>query len=156
AIGVIVQRYRTATGQVVLRDYNFNKPQLDLTATASADKDTDLEVYDYPGAYAELKDGKRLAQVRLEALQAERAVMEIHAACPRLCPGKYLEIVDAPYHHDGEYFITSTIHELRGGVFKTYATVIPRKTKFRTPQVTPRPIIDGPQTAMIVAPPGSP
>ena len=58
-----------------MRDYNFKKPKLDSTATATADMDTDLERYDYPGLYAELSDGNHFAKVRLAALQAERATV---------------------------------------------------------------------------------
>ena len=156
AIGVITQRHRTATGKIVLRDYDFKKPAVDLTATASADTGADLEVYDYPGLYAEPKEGKRLAEVRLEALQAERATLEVRAGCPRIVPGRWLQIVDAPSQLDGDYFVTSAVHEMKGGVYLVTATLIPKKIRYRTPQRTPRPIIDGPQTAVIVAPPGSP
>ena len=34
SVGVITQRHRTATGKVTLRDYDFKRPQLDLTSTA--------------------------------------------------------------------------------------------------------------------------
>ncbi len=66
-----------------------------MTAEAEADVDTDLEVYDYPGGYVEPSEGKRLAQVRLEAEQAERATLDIEAACTRLVAGAKIEIADA-------------------------------------------------------------
>jgi type VI secretion system secreted protein VgrG len=44
---------------------------------------------------------------------------------------------------------------MRKGVYRVHATTIPKAVKFRTPQRTPRPILDGPQTATVVAPPGS-
>lgn len=156
AIGVITQRHRTATGKVVFRDYDFEKPDLDLTATAAADIDADLEVYDYPGRYADPKEGTRLAEVRLEALQAERVVLELESGCARLVPGRWLTLVETPNELDGDYTITGAVHELRMGVYRVHATAIPKRVKYRTPQQTPSPIIDGPQTAVIVAPPGAP
>ena len=156
AINLITQRCRTATGKVVLRDYNFKKPELDLTVTAEADTDADIELYDYPGLYTEAKEGTRLAQVRLEAIQAERMTLELESDCARILPGRWLEITETPHELDGEYLITGAVHELRLGVYRVRAAAIPKKTKFRTPQRTPAPIIDGPQTAEIVAPPGSP
>jgi type VI secretion system secreted protein VgrG len=156
AVGVITQRHRTATGKITLRDYDFQRPDLDLTVTATADRDADLEVYDYPGRYTEPKDGTRLAQVRLESLQAERVTLELESGCPRLVAGRWLSLVETPNELDGEYFITGAVHELRMGVYRVHATVIPRKVKYRTPQRTPPPIIDGPQTAVIVAPAGAP
>jgi type VI secretion system secreted protein VgrG len=155
SVGLITERHRTATGKVTLRDYDFKRPQLDLTSTAAASEGADLEVYDYPGLYVEPKDGKRLAQVRLEALQAERLTLELESDCPRLVAGRWLELVEAPNELDGQYLITGVVHDLAHGVYRAVATVIPKKVKFRTPQRTPRPIIDGPQTAVVVAPPGA-
>jgi type VI secretion system secreted protein VgrG len=156
AVGVITQRHRTATGKVTLRDYDFKRPQLDLTSTASASKDADLEVYDYPGLYVEPADGKRLAQVKLEALQAERVTLDLQSGCPRLIAGRWLDLEETPNELDGEYLITGAVHEMKLGVYVVRASVIPKSVKYRTPQRTPRPVIDGPQTAVIVAPPGSP
>jgi len=156
AIGTIVQRNRTATGKVTLRDYNFHKPQLDLTADAEADADPDIERYDYPGLYAEVKEGKRLAEVRLQALQAERATLEVTAGCPRITTGRWLAIDGAPAPLDGDYFVTGARHEFGDGGYTVHATLIPKKVNYRTPQTTPRPVIDGPQTALVVAPKGSP
>ena len=170
AVAVITQRHRTASGKVVLRDYNFKKPKVDLTASAEASEDTALELYDYPGLYQEPADGKRLAKVKLEARQAERSVLEVEGACPRVLPARVLELTDTENSLDGEYFVTSVVHELSrvthepaaggarvpGGAYLMRATLIPKAVPFRCPQLTPWPVIDGPQTAVIVAPPGSP
>ena len=156
AVSVITQRHRTATGKVTLRDYNFEKPALDMTVTASAAEGADLEIYDYPGHYVEPREGTRLAQVKLEALQAERVALELESACPRLIPGKWLTLAETPIDVDGDYLITGAVHELRAGAYRVFAWAIPRSVKFRTPQRTLSPIIDGPQTALIVAPEGAP
>jgi type VI secretion system secreted protein VgrG len=156
AAGVVTQRHRTATGKITFRDYDFKKPQLDLTASASAATCADLEIYDYPGHYTDPKEGQRLAQVRLESLQAETVVIEIESGCPRLVAGRWLELEGTPNELDGEYFITAAVHEMRLGAYRVHALAIPKKVKYRTPQRTPQPIIEGPQTAMIVAPAGSP
>jgi type VI secretion system secreted protein VgrG len=156
AIGVITRRYRTATGKVVLRDYDFEKPKADLTATAAADEDADLEIYDYPGLYKEKNQGERLARVRLEALQCERAVIELESGCPRITAGRWLTLVDAPDDLDGDYFVIGAVHTLRDGVYLARATTIPKRVKYRSPQRTRAPVIEGPQTAVVVAPDGAP
>ncbi|XYH94171.1 type VI secretion system Vgr family protein [Sorangium sp. So ce1128] len=156
AIGVVTRRCRTATGKVVLRDYNFEAPKIDLTATATADADADLEVYDYPGLYTERREGERLARVRLEALQAERVLLELESGCTRLTAGRWLTLVDAPDLQDGDYFITAAVHELRDGIYLVRATTVPRSVRYRSPQRTPAPRIEGLQTAVVVAPPGAP
>jgi type VI secretion system secreted protein VgrG len=156
AIGVIWQRHKSRVGKVVYRDYDFKKPNFDLTVEAEGEHDKELELYDYPGLYNDPDEGKRLAQVRLEAFTAERATFEVQAGCPRIIAGKSLEIFDTPNGRDGEYFITNAIHEFDRAVYKVTATLIPKNVKYRSPRRTPVPIIDGPQTAVIVAPPGSP
>ncbi|WP_437567266.1 type VI secretion system Vgr family protein [Sorangium sp. So ce542] len=156
AIGVLTRRCRTATGKVVLRDYDFEAPALDQTVTAAADTDADLEVYDHPGLYTDRREGERLARVRLEALQAERALLELESGCPRLLAGRWLRLVDAPDGLDGDHFITAADHELRDGVYLARATTVPRSVRYRSPRRTPAPVIEGPQTAVVVAPPGAP
>ncbi|WP_437708762.1 type VI secretion system tip protein TssI/VgrG [Sorangium sp. So ce448] len=156
AICVLVRRCRTATGKVVLRDYDFEAPDIDQTVTAAADTDAELEVYDVPGRYTERREGERLARVRLEALQAERACFTLDSDCARLTAGRWFTLVDAPDELDGDHFITAAVHELRDGMYLVRATSVPRNVRYRSPQRTPAPIIEGPQTAVVVAPKGAP
>jgi len=155
---------RVRSGMFTLRDYNFENPSLDLTATAEADAYTDLEVYDHPGDYSEPSEGKRLAQVRLEAEQAWRRTLHVRGQCPRLHAGRIVELVDAG-DLDGEYFVVAATQVLddvtregeREGVdFGVEASLIPKDVVYRCQQKTPRPTIHGPQTAVVVAPDGSP
>ncbi len=155
SISVIVERRRTATNKITLRDYDFKKPDLDLTTSAQASDGSDLEVYDYPGSYIDPAIGKRLAQVRLEALQAERFTLELESGCARLVPGKTFTLSGAPNGLDGDYLLVDVSHDLALGKYGVRATVIPKSVPYRTPQSTPRPILDGPQTATVVCPPGS-
>lgn len=163
----ITDRRRVVSGKFVLRDFNFTTPKVDLTATATADVDTDLEIYDYPGLYEKKPDGDRLAKVRLEAEQATRHTVDIVADSARLAPGKKLKISEA-HHEDanGEFVVLSVSYEMRRHVdtaedgqsddaWNVLATLLPADKKYRLPQVTPTPIIEGPQTARVVAPTGS-
>lgn len=155
AVSFLAGEHRVTTGKVVLRDYDFQKPELDLTASKAAGLDDDLEVYDYPGLYTDPKEGARLAEVRLQALAAERHTLDLESDCPLLTPGRHVEIEGAPGALDGRYFLTGTLHELREGRYSVRATAVPASVRYRAPQVTPRPVIRGPQTAEVVAPKGS-
>ena len=162
AIRSIGERRRVVSGKFVLRDYDFKKPKLDLTAEAEADADTDLEVYDFPGEYVLPAEGKRLAKVRLEAAQSERNTLFIEADCTRLECGKKLTITDALHDEiNGKYVVVALVHQLGHGAggtptYGARASLVPEKVKYRCPRVTPVPLIDGPQTARVVAPTGSP
>ena len=166
SILAIVDRRRVVSGKFVLRDYDFEKPKLDLTSTAESDVDTALEIYDYPGGYFVPAEGKRLVKVRLQAEQAERSTVEIEGDCKRIAPGKKLKIGEASaLHVEGEFFVTSVSHEMTrlgdgfsadgGESYRTHATLLPLAVHFRPRQLTPVPIIHGPQTARVVAPAGS-
>lgn len=165
---------RVCSGKFVLRDYDFERPALDLTATAEAATDSDLERYDYPGLYTDPARGKHLSSVRLEAEQAERDVMELVVDAPRLAAGLKFTLTDAPYDDmNGEYVVTRVVHlygrEANGSLrdsgfdvaedvpdqFVANVRAIPSSIKFRTPQTTPRPVLNGPQTARVVGPDGA-
>jgi type VI secretion system secreted protein VgrG len=161
AIYKISERGRVCSGKFTLRDYDFKRPKLDMTAEAEADADTDLEIYDFPGHYFEPSEGKRLAKVRLEAEQATRSTLVIEADCVRLECGKKIKISEALHDEiNGAYVLTAVWHEFgHRGIQPTYnvgAALIPEDVKFRSPRVTPWPVIEGPQTASVVAPAGSP
>lgn len=158
AIYAVHEAARVVSGAFVLRDFNFEKPQLDLTCTAKADASTDLEVYDYPGRYTEAAEGRRRADVRLQAEQAARRTVTIDAQCPRLAAGRKITI-DGSGTADGDYVVTSVTHdfvdrEQRIEVRAT-ASLVPADVKFRLRTATPWPVIEGPQTARVVCPAGS-
>jgi type VI secretion system secreted protein VgrG len=161
AIYSIHERARVVSGKFVLRDYDFTRPKLDLTASAAASTDTDLEVFDYPGLYTDPAQGKRLARVRLEEAQVERLTLRVEADCHRLAAGRAVAIREALHEEiNGRYVVTSVVHELAHGsgrpVTTAAATLLPIAAPFRPARRTPKPVIEGPQTARVVAPPGSP
>lgn len=168
------ERHRVRSGKFVLRDYDFERPKLDQTVEVESDADTDLERYDYPGMYTEPSEGKRLAQVKLEAEQVERYTLLVEADCPRLVPGRKIEIEEALDEViNGEWLVVGTVQELRrrrtaeqmehdvgaaGTAEETYevrAVLLPADRKYRCPQVTPVPVAEGPHSAVVVAPEGA-
>lgn len=161
-ITAITARHRVVSGAFTLRSWDFERPDADLTVKATADRDADLEVYDNPGTYADRARGERLARVRLEAAQAARRTLVIESSSARLSPGRKLRVEGAPGELDGGYVITGVVHAWAppraGSPSEHLATawLVPEGVPFRAPLTTPRPVIEGPQTAEIVAPEGSP
>jgi len=82
-------RYAQAvrSGKVTIDDFDFKKPTLELQAEQSADADTELALYDYPGEYRTTDEGKNLAKRRLEEVQTIRKVGTGESDCRRLIPG---------------------------------------------------------------------
>jgi type VI secretion system secreted protein VgrG len=164
----ISDRHAVRSGKFVLRDYNFEKPKLDLETTAESDVDTDLEMYDYPGGYADADQGKRLVKIRLEAEQVERRTLRGRSNATGLAVGHRITIAESE-GLDGEYVITA-LHrrytwrrgafdepeqsedDLAGERYEVSLAFVPADIKYRRCQVTPKPLILGPQTATVVAP----
>src|SRR6185369_9397540 len=150
------------SGAVALRDYDFEHPTLDLTATAAGKAHTDLEVYDYPGGYITPADGSRIAQLRLEELAAGSAVRIIETDAMHIRVGRKL-VIDSDDAGSSDGFVVAVEQQLKAeedaaqhNHFECFARLIPLTTPYRPARVTPKPVIYGPQTATVMAPEGSP
>ena len=151
--------HAVVSGKFTLRDFNFLTPKVDLTSTAVAQVHSDFEVYDYPGGYLDPADGKRIAQLRLDAEQVEVETLSIEARCTRVSVGRKLTVADTG-STDGDWVVMRAVHELAWDDadvprYDCRAELLPLKTKFRPARVTPRPVIEGPQTAAVVCPSGA-
>jgi type VI secretion system secreted protein VgrG len=153
-------------GKVILRDYNFKKPELSLEASASVAADDDLEVYDYPGDYDAPGPANDTARVRLEQLQVSRSTGEGEGACARLSAGYTFKLSEHPRDDfNAEYLVLRVEHRgveppqhgTPGEHPPTYENrfeVIPSHVPFRPLAVTPWPRVTGVQTAIVVGPAG--
>ncbi|MFY0523099.1 type VI secretion system Vgr family protein [Archangium gephyra] len=156
--------HRLRPGKVHLKDYDFEKPALDVsgkTQDSSNGQDT-LEVYDYPGEYVAPAVGKGVAKVRLEeAVQAART-LEGEGVCPRLTPGYRFEVEDGGTHA-GEYVAVEVVHsgsqpetrgsrEALGNLYRNSFKCMPASVPFRPRRTTPVPHLAGLQTATVVGP----
>ncbi len=156
----LVEREKLRSGTFTLRDYAFETPALDLTVNATGTQRPDLEVYVWPGGYEDQGEGKRRVKLRLEEERVEARLVDIVAECHRLVPGRHVELAETE-DADGRYFVVSVVHEFvdvsgSEDAVRARATLLPLDTPYRLPRVTPVPRIEGPQTARIVAPAGSP
>ena len=107
------------TGAVLLRDYDFRRPLLDLRSEAAVPEDANggvgeasLRSYRHRGDY-ELPDVTPLgAQVELEQHRRRALVGEGASHCRRLEPGRRFQLqADAGAHLSGEYVVTRVSHE---------------------------------------------
>jgi type VI secretion system secreted protein VgrG len=153
-------------GLYSLQDFDFEKPGADLSAQSKIKRDhqhADAEVYDYPGEYHEVKDGKDYAKARIEELQWQHEQVEGAGVVRGLLPGGLFSLSGHPRDDQNrEYLVVSAVHELESPDFETGGSgddgpnctcrfeAIESKTPFRTPRLTPKPIVQGPQTAMVV------
>ncbi|KZD12371.1 type VI secretion system Vgr family protein [Oceanibaculum pacificum] len=150
AVSLLTWTAQMATGSVGMGDYSFLIPSTDLTVTAKG-KGSDLAHYSFPGGYATKDAGDAAAKRRIDALDAESAVILGESACPSLLPGATVKIQG--YGDDkvnGGYAIAAVTHLLTEGVYHNRFEALPGDTVIRPRPVTPRPRIAGLQTAKVV------
>ena len=101
-------------GAVVLNDFNFEKPPLDLKSKADAGRDKGLEFSDYPGEYDSQASGTNLAKLRVEEFESERILGVGQSNSYRLSPGLTFELTEHPSTSaNGQYLLTSILHQGR-------------------------------------------
>jgi len=147
-------------------DYNFTTPSADLTAKsvqAGAHPHGSYEVYDYPGVYAVAADGQKLADVRMQDFKSRVQVFEGRTNARAVRSGVKVTLsgtVDTALAQ--EYTVVRAITTIsmaeggsdsRGQLVDSYRvnfTAITGSTPFRLELRTPKPMIRGPQTALVV------
>jgi type VI secretion system secreted protein VgrG len=143
-----------------------------------------LEIYDYPGGYAQrfdgigrsggarpqdlkniFKDGERTVRIRME--QEEIAGLRIEGAsdCAQFISGHTFSLEEHP-DADDDYLLTRVEHTARLGEgsyrsdsaagfhYENRFTCVPVTLPYRPQRVTPKPMIGSVQTATVVGPPG--
>ncbi len=159
-------------GAVALRDFDYIRPSLDMTVDSQdSEGDAALEVYDYPGKYEDPGPGKDVAKIRLEELRAPGQVAWGQCQSRRMTPGHTFELAGhAEAALNQEYLLLSVMHEgyqpevllfeqQNAGrssrkPFRSTFQCMPSTVPYRPPRRTARPVIPGPQTAIVVGPSG--
>ncbi len=168
----------TPSGRITLDAFDFTKPRADLSVASSMPKGKhaykDYEVYDYPGKYTETSDGEQIAKIRMEAEAIHHHVVKAAGIVPRLAVGAKFTLIDHPRKaENAEYMVTRLVHQIRltdygggflggldlsgieGGCSTSMALeAVPAAEQYRPRAVTPKPVIAGLQTAMVVGPSG--
>ncbi|MGE5715262.1 MAG: type VI secretion system Vgr family protein, partial [Acidobacteriota bacterium] len=185
------------SGKVTLWDHSFELPHKHLETEARilgavpagksshtlvlANNDK-LELYDYPGAYAQRFDGisksgaeqpvelqkifmekERVAAIRMQE-EAAASVLVNGASNVRHLVSGHKFTLERHFEGDGPWVLYQVEHVAsesadlrseRGGFsYQNRFSCFPADLPFRPPRVTPRPVVHGTQTAVVVGPPG--
>lgn len=163
---VVETLYREETacvGRVVLRDYDFLQPSLNLESTIAAGGPE--EAYDYPGAFTAPDEGERYARIRMEEAAALRQVVRGQSTCRGFRSGHRFQLT---HHADSAanqpYMLLQVQHMASAGEFRSWDKApmeyrnhflaIPHAVPFRPARSTPQPVVRGAQTALVVGPAG--
>ncbi len=189
---------RMRAGKSLLWDHCFELPHRHLEAeqqtveSITAGKDThqltvpgvsDMELYDWPGGYAQRFDGVtrsggeqqddlqkiftdniRTVEIRMDAETTPAVTIRGKSNAKHLVPGHKFTLKRHFGGGDGEYLLVSVRHEgvfagdYRSGKarleYENSFTCIPASVTFRPERLTSRPHVRGSQTAVVVGPSG--
>jgi type VI secretion system secreted protein VgrG len=140
-----------------------------------------LEYFEYPGEYAQRFDGidksggeqagemqkifednKRTAGLRMQQEEVNSLNISASSRCRALTPGFKFNL-KAHFNADGQYLLTSVQHSARLGGYRSDMSeweyhnnfqCIPVALPFLPTRITPKPVIHGTQTAVVVGPSG--
>lgn len=182
----IERETRVVTGKFTASDHHFQLPgnRLDAQQTLT-DGDSRLEIYDYPGEYAERFDGvdpsggerpgdlqkifnenQRTVGLWARAAGSAQTLLRGESNAPFLVAGHRFSL-EKHYRSDfsTEYVITSVHHEAsvesyetsdgEGFTYTNSFQCIPSTVPYVPPRLTPRPRVEGSQTAVVVGPAGA-
>ncbi len=167
------------SGKWTLRDFNFKTPSTLLEASEPTTIDVaemkKRERYDYPGIYEQKSAGTGVARHRIENEETFHKVLSGNSGISDFLAGARVQVSEASVEG---LLLTEVRHEaqdtshwtdeawaeresLRGGKPRDRSSyyfndfvAIPSNVKFRPERVTPRPFVQGPQTAVVTGPSG--
>ena len=125
-----------------------------------------FQIYDYPGEYGTQGDGTDYSRVRIEELHSQHEIVHGTGNARGVAAGYTFTLANSPRKDQNRsYLITSASYHLNGYKFGSGAsngedlfscsfTAIDSTKPFRAARVTPKPLIQGPQTAIVVGPAG--
>jgi len=153
------------SGKVTHTDYNFKTPAANLEASQSTPEsvagNSTFEIYDYPGEYGKLADGKFLAERRIEEEEAGIMIARGSSVCRAFTSGYKFALSMHPFDDLNNSYILTEIQHV-ASIAGTYGlgsnkdsyvnhfACVRDNVKYRPARLSPKPFVQGPQTAVVV------
>src|SRR5713101_1734646 len=158
-------------GKCALTDYNFQTPNTSLMANvqtvAEIGGNTKYEIYDYPGIHTKKSEGDTTTKVRMEEEEALHHLITGSGNCRSFASGYKFDLDEhSRQDMNGDFLLPEVTHSASVGdsysgsgagsqeTYTNHFTCIPFAVPYRPQRVTPKPIVQGPQTAVVVGPAG--
>lgn len=155
------------TGAVRLIDYNFKTPRADMMADRMGQAKHSfgqLESYEYPGVYLDREEGRKVARIRNDQFQGGDRRNRAMGDCVSLGAGMIVNVEANGIENLGDprqlclaanhtfvseaYGSGDTVSD--GYSYSGSYVLMPASAPLAPPRKTPVPIVQGPQTAMVV------
>jgi type VI secretion system secreted protein VgrG len=164
------------TGFYETNDYDFEKPSLSLNqglkSRATRTKPYDPAVYvkqEHLAGYTDSNEGDRYARVGSEICQTRNEIIEGRSTSRGVWPGGCFKLTDHPISaQNDDYLVVSSSYEINSDTYvSTFAagaqpaffdcgfTALRKSNQFRPERITPRALVSGLQTAVVVGDDGA-
>ncbi len=155
------------SGKYTLTDYNFKTPSANLVATEPSvievGSNSGFELFDFPGEYATRGDGTAFAKIRMQEEEASHLAAKGSSTCRAFTSGYKFTLKD---HYQDSMNVSYVLSEVQhsasvadtyamssgagGEIYSNLFACIPETVPFRPARLTPKPFVQGPQTAVVV------
>lgn len=167
AVSAWERRHEFRSGKYAHTDYNFETPATSLLAdsptTVGLPGISKYELFDYPGNHAVTADGTARAAVRIGEVEVGYDTAAGTGRCNSFRPGCKFKMKG--HLTDTQKFVLVAVEHAAtepltagvrggGGDYQNTFTAIPASVPFRPERLTRRPVVEGPQTAVVVGPGG--
>ena len=158
---------QVTTGKVALTSYDFERPSTKLDVShkqARKHAMSDQEMFDYDGDYVQKSDGEQWAEDSMNELQTHYEQLQGVSNAHGIEAGKLLSLRKHPREdQNAAYLVTQTATRAHAGIsesggdpgdFSCEFVAIPAAQQFRPARLTPKPSVQGPQSAVVTGPSG--
>lgn len=170
AIVSVADRVQVEPGSYAMTEYDFRSPGTSLAvlrkpALPIENAKADYEMFDYPGEYDALAEGEHYASARIEEARTRAEVFEFSGTERDAAVGRRFKLADHPRRDFNlEYLIVATqfaadesqygSSDDPGTTWSLAFSGIRHRQAWRPLRATPKPVIQGVQTAVVTGPAG--
>ena len=156
------------SGMYTLTDYYFETPSANLVASESTvyevGGNSGFELFDFPGDYTTRSDGASFAKLRMQEEEAGHLVAHGSSVCRYFATGYKFDLQYHPQDAMNDTYLLTEIQHIASasgsytGVsaadaqdsYSNHFTCTPASVLFRPARLTPKPFVQGPQSAVVV------
>jgi type VI secretion system secreted protein VgrG len=155
------------TGKYSLEDFNFETPSTDLgvkePSIIHVDGNSKYEIYDYPGEYSNKSDGETIAKTRMQEEETTNLLATGSSNCRGFIAGFRFDLEGHSRKDMNKSYVLTEVHHSAsvgesyyddspsdGEHYSNHFACIPNTVPFRPARITPKPFVQGPQTALVV------
>jgi type VI secretion system secreted protein VgrG len=167
-INAWLHNYEFKKGEWIVNDYNFKEPNKNLVAQSTSkselEKNSKYKHYDYPSLY-DFASGSKIVNARMDAEEVNSNTISGASRCSSFAAGLFFKLNKHEAKSDkGNYLLLTVHHQASDNTFSTgqggdehYSnnfTCMSLDNMYRPPMVYNRPVMYGPQSALVTGPAG--